>query len=177
MYNKGKLWKCNHIVLICILRLPEIYRIRQKIRRIKFSPIARPFYWGKIFAKFNFANRVRSTLQKVMGGGRAYRIMRMHIRSLVPSPPPQLSSSLAVRIRVIRTASDDSCGGGLGTRLAYTYVRGATFHNLSWKSEVSHCSTNSILAGVFSYLDFHLLVQLHVWASLFRPHASGHGLL
>ena len=51
--------------------------------------------------------------------------------SLVPRPPPQLSSlavritlsssvsSLAVRITlsVIRTASDDSCGGGLGTRL------------------------------------------------------------
>ena len=31
--------------------------------------------------------------------------------SLIPSPPPQLSS-------LIRTASDDSCGGGLGTRLA-----------------------------------------------------------
>lgn len=38
--------------------------------------------------------------------------------SLVPSPPPQLLS-LEVRIlRIIRTASDDSCcGGGLGTRL------------------------------------------------------------
>ena len=37
--------------------------------------------------------------------------------SLVPSPPPQLLS-LAVRITWrIRTASDDSCGGGLGTRL------------------------------------------------------------
>ena len=39
--------------------------------------------------------------------------------SLVPRSPPQLSS-LAVRIMllsVIRTASDDSCGGGLGTRL------------------------------------------------------------
>ena len=35
--------------------------------------------------------------------------------SLTPSPPPQLSS-LAI-LRVIRTASDDSCGGGLGTRL------------------------------------------------------------
>ena len=38
--------------------------------------------------------------------------------------PPQLSS-LAVRITllsVIRTASDDSCGGGLGTRLRYGYV-------------------------------------------------------
>ena len=39
-----------------------LYRIRQKIRGIKFSPIARPLYWGKIFAKFNFANRVRSPL-------------------------------------------------------------------------------------------------------------------
>ena len=38
--------------------------------------------------------------------------------SLIPSPrpPPQLSS-LAVRITHIRTASNDSCGGGLGTRL------------------------------------------------------------
>ena len=44
------------------------YRIRQKIRGIKFSPIARPLYWGKIFAKFNFANHVRSTLQEVVGG-------------------------------------------------------------------------------------------------------------
>ena len=44
--------------------------------------------------------------------------------SLVPSPPPQLSL-LAVwitRRRVIRTASDDSCDGGLGTRLAIVYV-------------------------------------------------------
>ena len=57
------------------------YRIRQKIRGIKFSPIARPLYWGKIFAKFNFANHVRSTLQEVVGGGRAYRIMRMRIRT------------------------------------------------------------------------------------------------
>ena len=77
------------------------YRIRQKIRGIKFSPTTRPLYWGKIFAKFNFANRLCSTLQEVVGGGRAYRIMRMRIRSLVLSPPP-----LAVRIRVIRTASD-----------------------------------------------------------------------
>ena len=44
------------------------YRIQQKIRGIKFSPIAHPLYWGEIFAKFNFANRVRSTLQKVVGG-------------------------------------------------------------------------------------------------------------
>jgi len=44
------------------------YRIRQKIRKIKFSPIACPLYWGKIFAKFNFANRVRSPLQEVVGG-------------------------------------------------------------------------------------------------------------
>ena len=39
--------------------------------------------------------------------------------SLVPGLPPQLPS-LAVRITgrsVIRTASDDTCGGGLGTRL------------------------------------------------------------
>ena len=39
--------------------------------------------------------------------------------SLVPGLPLQLSS-LAVRIMargVIRTASDDSCGGGLGTKL------------------------------------------------------------
>ena len=49
------------------------YRIGQKIRGIKFSPIAHPLYWSKIFAKFNFANRVRSTLQEVVGGGRAYR--------------------------------------------------------------------------------------------------------
>ena len=43
--------------------------------------------------------------------------------SLVPSPPPQLSS-LAVRItwRVIHTASDDSCGGGLGTRLGLVTI-------------------------------------------------------
>ena len=53
----------------------------KKICRIKFSPIAHPLYWGKIFAKFNFANRVRSTLQEVVGGGRAYRIMRVHIRT------------------------------------------------------------------------------------------------
>ena len=65
-----------------------LYRIRQKIRGIKFSPIACPLNWGKIFAKFNFANRLRSTLQEVVGGGQAYRIMRMRIRSLVPSPPP-----------------------------------------------------------------------------------------
>ena len=43
------------------------------------------------------------------------------IVSLVPSPPPQLSS-LAVQIFsvlqvVIRTANNDSCGGGLGTRI------------------------------------------------------------
>ena len=45
------------------------------------------------------------------------------IGSLVPSPSPQLSS-LAVRItlRVIRTASDNSCGGGLGTRLRYRLI-------------------------------------------------------
>ena len=36
--------------------------------------------------------------------------------SFRPSPSPQLSS-LAVRITVIRTASDDSCGEGLRTRL------------------------------------------------------------
>ena len=56
-----------------------LYRIRQKIRGIKFSPIACPLYWGKIFAKFNFANCLRSTLQEVVGGGRAYRIMLMGI--------------------------------------------------------------------------------------------------
>ena len=38
--------------------------------------------------------------------------------SLVPRPPPQLSSL------VIRTASDDSCGGGLGTRLDSTRILG-----------------------------------------------------
>ena len=57
------------------------YRIRQKIRGIKFSPIDHPLYWGKIFTKFNFTNRVRSTLQEVVGGGRAYHIMRMRIRT------------------------------------------------------------------------------------------------
>ena len=44
--------------------------------------------------------------------------------SLVPRPPPQLSS-LAVRITlrsVIRTASDDSCDGGLGTRLLQLHL-------------------------------------------------------
>ena len=56
------------------------YRIRQKIRGIKFSPIAHPLYWGKIFTKFNFANRIRSPLQEVAGGGQEYRIVRMHIR-------------------------------------------------------------------------------------------------
>ena len=56
------------------------YRIRQRIRGIKFSPISRPLYWGKIFAKFNFANRVRSPLQEVVGGARAYRIMHVRIR-------------------------------------------------------------------------------------------------
>ena len=43
--------------------------------------------------------------------------------SLVPSPPSQLSS-LAVRITlltVIRTASDDSCGGRPGTRLQHQH--------------------------------------------------------
>ena len=58
-----------------------LYRIRQKIRWIKFSPIARPLYWGKIFAKFNFANRIRSPLQVLVGGARAYRIMRMRIHT------------------------------------------------------------------------------------------------
>ena len=44
-------------------------------------------------------------------------VPRMYVyASLVPRPPPQLLS-LAVRIMCIRTASDDSCGGGLGTRL------------------------------------------------------------
>ena len=99
------------IIIYCTM-----YRIRQKIRGIKFSPIASPLYWGKIFTKFNFANRVRSTLQEVVGGGRAYRIMHMRIRSLIPSPPPQLSS-LSVRIRVIRTASDDS---STNTRYSYS---------------------------------------------------------
>ena len=45
--------------------------------------------------------------------------------SLVPGLPPQLLS-LAVRITVrsvIRTASDDSCGGGLGTRLQVMHER------------------------------------------------------
>ena len=43
--------------------------------------------------------------------------------SLVPSFPPQLSS-LAVRITVrIRTASDDSYGGGLGTGLQVMHER------------------------------------------------------
>ena len=41
--------------------------------------------------------------------------------SLVPSPPPQLLS-LAV-LHVIRTASDDSCGGGLDMRLCFTKLR------------------------------------------------------
>ena len=44
--------------------------------------------------------------------------------SLVPSPSLQLSL-LAVRIMlgsVIRTASDDSCGEGLGTRLNLDHV-------------------------------------------------------
>ena len=172
------------IIIYCTM-----YRIRQKICGIKFSPIASPLYWGKIFTKFNFANRVRSTLQEVVVGAghtvlctcvyvasfpvlhHSYRRLQYEYALFV------LLVTIAVRIRVIRTASDDSCGGGLGTRLAYTYVRGTTFHDLSWKSEVSRCNTNSVLAGVFSYLDFHLLVQLHVRASLFRPHASGHGLL
>ena len=46
------------------------------------------------------------------------------LHSLVPGLPLQLSS-LAVRITVrsvIRTASDDSCGGGLGTRLQIAAV-------------------------------------------------------
>ena len=44
--------------------------------------------------------------------GSSRRNPRMRVESsLVPRPPPQLSS-LAVRI-----TSDDSCGGGLGTRL------------------------------------------------------------
>ena len=34
--------------------------------------------------------------------------------SLVPGPPPQL---LLLAVRIIRTPSDDSCGGGLGMRL------------------------------------------------------------
>ena len=52
--------------------------------------------------------------------------------SLVPRPSPQLSS-LAARIllRVIRTASDDSCGEGLGTRLGLPrlqlFVRSACY--------------------------------------------------
>ena len=56
--------------------------------------------------------------------------------SLVPRPSPQLSS-LAVRITllsVIRTASDDSCGEGLGTRLAgviEAWIEGLE----SWESE------------------------------------------
>ena len=59
----------------------------------------------------------------------------MHICSLVPRPPPQLSS-LAVRITlrtlsVIRTASDDSCGEGLGTRLAYLCLGMVHFHGVS----------------------------------------------
>ena len=47
------------------------------------------------------------------------RLLSCMTCSLVPSLPPQLSS-LAVRITlltVIRTASDDSCGGRPGTRL------------------------------------------------------------
>ena len=36
--------------------------------------------WGKIFAKFNFANCVRIPLQQVVGGARAYRLMHMRIR-------------------------------------------------------------------------------------------------
>ena len=47
------------------------------------------------------------------------RLLSCMTCSLVPSPPPQLSS-LAVRITlliVIRTASDNSCGGRPGTRL------------------------------------------------------------
>ena len=51
-----------------------MHRIRQKIRGIKFSSIARPLYWGKIFAKFNFANGVRSSPG-------SSRIMRMRIRT------------------------------------------------------------------------------------------------
>ena len=35
--------------------------------------------------------------------------------SFVPNPPPQLSSLV---VRITRTASDDSCGGGLGMRLS-----------------------------------------------------------
>ena len=44
--------------------------------------------------------------------------------SLVPRPSPQLSS-LAARIllRFIRTASDDSCGEGLGTRLGLPHLQ------------------------------------------------------
>ena len=33
-------------------------------------------YWGKIFAKFNFANHVRSPLQEVVGGSRARLVPR-----------------------------------------------------------------------------------------------------
>ena len=43
--------------------------------------MARHLYWGKSFAKFNFANCIRSTLQEVVGGGLAYRIMHMRIRT------------------------------------------------------------------------------------------------
>ena len=49
------------------------------------------------------------------------------LASLIPSPLPQLSSLAVrimlrrVRISIIHTASDDSCGGGLGARLSMTH--------------------------------------------------------
>ena len=57
------------VIMACSLTL-----YTTKIRGMKFSPIALLLYWGKIFVKFNFANRVCSTLQKVVDGARAYRI-------------------------------------------------------------------------------------------------------
>ena len=53
--------------------------------------------------------------------------MKGLLASLIPSPSPQLSSLAVritlrrVRVSVIRSASNDSCGGGLGARLSSTH--------------------------------------------------------
>ena len=58
-------------------------------------------------------NNLRTTtLGQAKGLYSSHTVQKGELHSLAPSSPPQLSSH-----GIICTASDDSCGGGLGTRL------------------------------------------------------------
>ena len=113
--------------------------------------------------------------------------------SLVPRPPPQLSSL------VIRTASDDSCGGGLGTRLDSTRILGFLlllpshslpsdqclhqfpektdkFHNFSAPSQHLMAHENDLSEDILPtayHLSFHLTLFQRVVCPLVDVAVSG----